>query len=66
MIIKISDVRKAGHCTRGARRWFDAHGMDFKQFLSTGIDADEFIARGDSLAKRVVDLTKERQRDQGN
>ena len=64
MIITIEDVRRAGHCTRGARRWFEAHDMDFRAFLNEGIDAGEFTAKGDGLAQRVVDLKQGRQRDQ--
>lgn len=66
MKITIDDVRKAGHCTRGARRWFEAHGMDFRSFLKQGVDAEEFISKGDDAARRVVELKKERLRDQGD
>ena len=53
MIITIADIRLAGHCTRGARRWFDAHGLDFRRFMREGIDAAEFVEKGDDLARRV-------------
>lgn len=53
MIITIDDVR-AIHCTRGARRWFEKHGLDFRAFLREGLDAETFLARGDHLARGVV------------
>ena len=57
LIITVDDVQKAGHCARGARRWFEAHGLDFKSFLKNGIDAELFVEKGDYLAKDVVDKT---------
>lgn len=60
MIITIADVRRAGHCTLGARRWFEAHGIDFATFLKDGIEAEVFITKGDALAARVVDLKRKR------
>ena len=60
MIITIADIRRAGHCRAGARRWFEAHGLDFAAFLKHGIDEEDFIARGDALAARVVDLKRKR------
>lgn len=58
MIITIDDVRKAGICVAGARRWFNQHGIPFNQFIKDGIDADELIALGDDMARRVVDHKK--------
>lgn len=54
IIITIDDVRRANHCVSGARRWFEAHDMDFRHFLRNGIPADEMVRRGDGLALRVV------------
>lgn len=56
MKIDINDIRKAGYCVSGARRWFAANQMDFNAFLKAGgMDADEFVSRGDHLAQDVVD-----------
>lgn len=55
MIVTVTEVRRAGHCVRGAREWFEAHGLDFAKFLSQGIDEDEFLATGDALAQQVVE-----------
>lgn len=60
MIITIADIRRAGHCTSGARRWFEAHGLDFAAFLKDGIESEEFVTKGDALAARVVDLKRRR------
>lgn len=61
IIIRIDDIRRAGHCVRGAGRYFEAHGMDFRSFIKNGIPADEFIEKGDALALRVVQRKIERE-----
>lgn len=59
--ITATDIVKAGHCIRGgAMPWFRRHGLDFRKFMKEGIDAVEFIERGDAYAERVVILTLER------
>lgn len=55
VIITAKDLRQAGHCIRGARPWFERHGMDFRKFIKEGIPAEEFLSKGDALAQRVVD-----------
>jgi hypothetical protein len=60
LIITIDDVRSAGHCARGARQWFDGHGLDFRAFLHNGIPARQVLAIGDGLADQVIARTLER------
>ena len=50
----IEDVRLSGHCVSGARRWFNEHGLDFREFRYHGIDPIEFVTFGDTLALRVA------------
>lgn len=57
MRITIDDVRRY-HCSRGARRWFEQHGLDFRRFLEHGIDAEEFLATGDWRAQQIVDAKR--------
>ena len=57
----MDDVRRAGHCARGARRWFEQHGFNFKDFLKNGIDVETFLATGDGQAQQVVDRKHERE-----
>lgn len=61
MKIYITDIRAAGHCVRGTKDWFDRHGLDFRLFLKEGIEEEEFIAAGDALALRIVELKRSRQ-----
>ena len=65
MRVTMTDVQLAGHCAQGAWRWFRAHGLDFRSFLREGIDAEEFVTKGDALSKRVVDLKEKREASRG-
>lgn len=60
LVIRIDDIRNAGHCVRGAKAWFERHGLDFRAFIKDGISAQEFIDKGDALAARVVKKKLER------
>ncbi len=62
MIITIDDVRRY-HCVRGAKRWFERHGLDFRRFLEEGIDAEAFIAAGDWRARHIVEAKQRETRD---
>lgn len=59
--ITIDDIIKAGHCPSGARTWFNAHSLDFRDFLKNGVEAEVLLATGDGLAQRVVDRKRERE-----
>lgn len=58
--VTIDDVRRSGHCVRGAKDWFDRHGLDFRAFLRDGIDEAEFLTNGDALAERIVAMKRAR------
>lgn len=57
LMITMDDVRKAGHCAAGARRWFNDQGLDFRQFMKAGIPAREMLATGDAQGRQVVERT---------
>jgi hypothetical protein len=59
-LVTISDMRKAGYCPTGARRWFEAHGLDFRDFLKHGIDIEVLRATGDAFAVRAIELHEAR------
>lgn len=64
-IITIDDIRKTGHCTRGAKLWFQKYGLDFRDFVQNGIEADVLLATGDQLAQQVVDAKRAKQETDG-
>lgn len=53
--VRIEDVQAAAFCVRGARRWFEGHGLDFAAFLADGVEADVLLATKDPLAVKVVE-----------
>lgn len=60
LIITIADIRKAGLCARGARRWAEAQGIDFARFLKEGVPASVLLATGEAHAVLVVERTRKR------
>lgn len=65
MLITITDIRLAGHCVAGARDWFAAYDLNFRDFIRNGIDADVLLATGDALAVQVVERKIERESSDG-
>lgn len=51
-------MRELGYCNRGARDFFARHGLDWRAFLASGIDADRLTATGDAMALKVVERAK--------
>lgn len=59
--ITIEDIRRAGYCTRGARRWFSDNGLDFAASLRKneaghyqGTPRAVFLATGCPMALDIV------------
>lgn len=57
-VVRISDIREARLCMRGARKWFENYGLSWSDFLANGISADDLEATGDPLAFRVTKITR--------
>jgi DNA-binding LacI/PurR family transcriptional regulator len=62
LTVTITDLARAGYCARGARRWFEGNGLDFRAFLKDGIPASALLATGDAMAERAVAKARERGR----
>lgn len=61
IIIRMPDLRAAFMCSRGARKFFELHGLDWCDFLKNGIPASKLLATGDQMAKQLVEVTRGRQ-----
>ncbi|SON54312.1 hypothetical protein HDIA_0771 [Hartmannibacter diazotrophicus] len=57
--VRMSHIRQATLCSRGARAWFAANGLDWSKFLSEGIAAETLEATGDPLALKVCGIARE-------
>jgi hypothetical protein len=58
--IYIADIRDAGYCVKGAKKWFALHNLDWREFMKHGIPESELIAAGDALARKVIDAKRVR------
>ena len=61
--VTIADIRAAGHCVAGAKKWFAANKIPFKAGLKDGWDEETLLASGDALAVKVVEVAKRRLSD---
>lgn len=52
--VTIQDLRAARYCLAGVRPWFRRHGLDWQEFLDSGIEADTLRATGDALVEPVI------------
>lgn len=50
---------RQGFCHSQAREFFQAHDLDWLDFVRNGIDAERLIATGDALAIHVVEHARE-------
>ena len=46
-------IRKAGMCSGGTREFFMAHGLNWSEFLTQGIDIEKLAATKDAMALQV-------------
>ena len=44
------------YCARGSREFFQKHGLDWGDFLRNGIEREKFIATGDAMAMKCVEV----------
>jgi hypothetical protein len=45
-------------CSRGARAFFERHGLDWTKFLKEGLDAEIIEATEDAMALQVVEIAR--------
>lgn len=62
MIITMRDVRAAKMCSRGARKFFKRHGLDWDEFLRNGLPEQVIAATNDAMAKEVIEVAHVRRR----
>ena len=63
--VTIQDLRTARYCLAGVRPWFKRHGLDWRDFLTHGIAADDLRATGDALVDPVIRAAAEREARDG-
>ena len=60
MRITMRDIRAAKMCSRGARQFFDRHGLDWGDFVRNGVLIEIIEKIDDAMAQQVVGVARER------
>lgn len=60
--VTLLDCRASGcFCVEGGKAFFEKHGLDWKQFIRDGIDADELAKCNDAMASKIIEVAYGRQ-----
>ena len=59
MRITMRDIRAAKMCSRGARQFFDRHGLDWGDFVRNGVLIEIIENIDDAMAQQVVGVARE-------
>ncbi len=59
MIVTIDHARAAGFCAIAVRRWCEAHGIDFKEFLVNGLDEARIEEIGDAAGLEALRVARD-------
>jgi len=54
-------VRQCKMCSRGARTFFDRHGLDWSEFLRAGLPVEALEKTGDAMALQVATIARAEQ-----
>ncbi len=57
--VYVQHVRACNLCMKGARAWFDKHGLDFRAFVLQGYPASVIESLRDELGNRVAAKARE-------
>lgn len=54
MLVLHRHLRELGYCNRGARAFFQKHGLSWADFLRQGIPAERLKETRDAMAMKVI------------
>lgn len=63
MRVYIQDCRACGYCAPGVRDFFQRCGLDFRDFVLNGIDAEALAELGDAMSRQAILKAEKRARD---
>lgn len=63
VIITHADLASCKFCNRGARQFFDRHGLNWSSFLQHGIDSSELEHIDDAMVRQVLDRAARREQE---
>lgn len=59
--VRLCDARAVKFCNKGGRAFAVRHGLDWAGFLKNGLDESEFLATGDAMALKAVEVARKRE-----
>lgn len=59
-ILRSSDIDRKHTCSEGVRVFFEAHNLDYTDFILNGIDADILLALDDVMVNEIVEVARGR------
>lgn len=54
ILVTMRHIRQAEMCSHGGRAFFDAHGLDWSDFLKNGVAVEIIEGLGDFMASQVA------------
>lgn len=60
--VYLRHIRAAGMCANGTKTFFEKNGLDWRDFIHNGIEAEKLAATGDAMALQVVKVAQNEQR----
>lgn len=58
VMVTMKHIRQCKMCSRGARAFFEKHGLDWTSFLRDGVPVETLEQTGDAMAKQVADAAR--------
>ena len=58
VMVRPQHIRQAKICMKGARDWFELHGIPWSEVVSDGVAVERLEATGDFLADPVIKAAK--------
>lgn len=58
VLVRMKHIRAAKICRKGARTWFDHHGISWSELLERGIPVEVLEATGDKPALDVAAIAR--------
>jgi hypothetical protein len=56
--VTVSDARKLSYCLAGCRKVCRKYGINFREFIRCGIDADELREIDDAQIKKLIEAAE--------
>lgn len=62
--VRIEDCRAIRYCVPGVKRWCGNNGLDFREFVRNGVDADQ-LPHDDAMIDALIEQARRREVENG-